>query len=257
LAVGYSPDFPEFLSSNPFQIRSSYKQVESKTKEIIEEHAVARRLSNFDEENSSEIFGVRSKYCDEQKFVPAITWCLLIHLNDLDCIPEEMRPVFTKMKKELDEKKVILYDKKTKIEISVMPQFPNLTSILNLLGDSLRVKTKYEVPAGLDYTLSSENVIFSQDSNLSILRIELSNLELRLLGVLPATPSDYNIEKAWLDHGLNDDSSASNLSDGIAFNNNLAAENRGRSTNFGDLNSTPPNSLIDKTFFWTVQRFFL
>jgi hypothetical protein len=150
---------------------------------------------------------------------------------------------------ELDEEKVILCDKTTKIEISVIPQFSDLTSVLSLLGNSINIKTKYVVPEGMDYTLSSENVTFSQDGNSSILRVELSNSDLRLLCVLPATYNDFNIEKAWLDHGLNDDVSDSNLSDGIAFNNNLAAETRGRSTNFDDLNSIPPNSLIDKTFF--------
>jgi hypothetical protein len=74
------------------------------------------------------------------------------------------------------------------------------------------------------------------------------------LGVLPSQEADSVVEKAWLDHGSGSSSDPSNLMDGSSFESGLSAESRGKSTNYGDLESTPPNSPIDKTFFIAAGR---
>ncbi|MFA5203680.1 MAG: hypothetical protein WC708_04665 [Lentisphaeria bacterium] len=155
---------------------------------------------------------------------------------------------------ELEEKKVILSDKDTRIKVVITPSISDLQTILNLLGTSLKIVTSETATNGQIYTLTTQNTTLIQGSGYSEMRISLTRNQLKTLGVLPSQEADSVSEKAWLDHGSNNSSDASNLTDGEAFDSGLTAATRGQSTNYGTLSSTPTNSPVDKTFFVAAGR---
>jgi uncharacterized protein (DUF2141 family) len=155
---------------------------------------------------------------------------------------------------DLEENKVILCDKNTRIKLKVSSQMPDLQAIFDALGTVLKIKTSGTSPNGQDYTLTTENTTLVQHSGYSEMRVTLTRDELKTMGVLPGQEADSVTEKAWLDHGSSSSSEPSNLTDGIAYDSGLGDAARGKSTNYGDLNSTPPNSPVDKTFFVAAGR---
>lgn len=155
---------------------------------------------------------------------------------------------------DLDEKKVILSDRCTRIKLKVTPQMPDLPSIFNTLGTTLKIKTSGTAPNGYDFTLTAQNTTLVQEDGSSEMRVSITRDQLKTLGVLPNQEVDAVTEKAWLDHGSSNPSDSSNLADGNAFENGLSAETRGQSTSYGNLESTPPNGPIDKTFFIAAGR---
>ena len=155
---------------------------------------------------------------------------------------------------DLEEKKVILSDKNTRIKIRITPHFPDIQTIFTALGTALKVKTSGTAPNGQDYTLTAQNTTLVQGSGYSEMRVSLTRDQLKTLGVLPSQEADSVAEKAWLDHGSSSSSESSNLTDGNAFESGLSNETRGKSTNYGNLESTPPNSPVDKTFFIAAGR---
>ncbi|NLX14794.1 MAG: hypothetical protein GXY44_14245 [Phycisphaerales bacterium] len=155
---------------------------------------------------------------------------------------------------DLEENIVILSDKNTRIKIKITPQLPDLQTIFNDRSTALKIKTSGTAPAGQDYTLTSQNTTLVQGIGYSEVRVSLTRDQLKTLGVLPSQEADSITEKAWLDHGSSSASAPSNLTDGNAFESGLSVETRGKSTHFGNLESSPPNSHIDKTFFIAAGR---
>ena len=92
------------------------------------------------------------------------------------------------------------------------------------------------------------NTAYTLNGGTFELRKSLSRSELKSLGLLPAQDDDDIPEKAWMDTGSDDLNADSNLSDGLAFEQ-LVAASRGRSTNYGDLENTPTNSPPHVSFF--------
>jgi hypothetical protein len=150
---------------------------------------------------------------------------------------------------DLLEKKVILSDKDVRIKISITPALPDLATALSLFGTALKVMTSETCPSGQEFTLTEQNVTLVQMNGSTEMRVALDRPQLVSLGVLPAESQDGIYEKAWMDYGVDDPTMPSNLSDGMAFDNNLTAASRGRCTYVGNLNSSTTNSPIDKSFF--------
>jgi hypothetical protein len=150
---------------------------------------------------------------------------------------------------DLEEKKVILSDQDTRIKLTVTPQISDLQTIFNALGTTLTIKTTGTAPDGENYTLTTQNTTLVQGDDYSELRVALSRADLKSLGVLPSQEDDGITEKAWYDTGDPNYSATSNLRDGEAFESAMSATSRGRCTQVGDLNSTPPNSPLDASFF--------
>ena len=152
---------------------------------------------------------------------------------------------------DLEEKKVILSDKDTRIKIKVTPQLADLQTIFYAIGTTVKIKTSGTAPNGQDFTMTSQNTTLVQGSGYSELRVALTRSQLISLGVLPSQESDSVTEKAWYDTGFDTTVSAPNLLDGQAFNNGMSAEIRGQCTQaiYGGLDSTPPNSPLDNSFF--------
>ncbi|NLG35326.1 MAG: hypothetical protein GX548_08225 [Lentisphaerae bacterium] len=69
-----------------------------------------------------------------------------------------------------------------------------------------------------------------------------------------AQAADSVFEKVWFDTGLDDPSAPSNLEDSRAFDAGLSYASRGQCSQVGDLESTPPNSSLDTTFFQAAGR---
>ena len=155
---------------------------------------------------------------------------------------------------DLEEKRVILSDENTCIKLKMTPQLPDLQTIFNALGTALKITTSGTAPNGHDYSLTYQNTTLIQGSGYSEMRVSLTRNQLRTLGVLPSQEADSVTEKAWLDHGSSSSSDPSNLTDGNAFESGLPDDTRGKSTNYGNLESTPPNSPVDKTFFVAAGR---
>ena len=152
---------------------------------------------------------------------------------------------------DLEEKKVILSDKDTRIKIKVTPQLADLQTIFDAIGTDLKICTSGTAPNGQDFTMTSQNTTLVQESGYSELRVALTRSQLISLGVLPSQESDSVTEKAWYDTGFDTTVSAPNLLDGEAFNNGMSAEIRGQCTQaiYGGLDSSPPNSPLDGSFF--------
>ena len=152
---------------------------------------------------------------------------------------------------DLEEKKVILSDKDTRIKIQISPKLYDLQSIFNYIGTALKICTSGTAPDGHVYTMTPYNTTLTQDSSFSELRVALSRGQLISLGVLPSQESDSVAEKAWYDTGFDTAASAPNLLDGHAFDAGMTAESRGKCTQaiYGGLDNTPPNSPLDKSFF--------
>jgi len=150
---------------------------------------------------------------------------------------------------ELPEGKVILSDKETRIKITISP-VPALTpqEYFAILGGSLTIKTSGTAPSGVSVPISMQNTTYSFNGNTFEIRKTLSRTELKSLGLLPTEDNDGIFEKAWMDTGSDNPSESSNLSDGLAFET-LNAVSRGRSTNYGDLESIPTNSPLHISFF--------
>lgn len=155
---------------------------------------------------------------------------------------------------DLAEEKVILSDKDTRIKLLFSPQLPDLQTILNAFGTELIIKTSGTAPNGQAYTLTTQNATLVQEGGYSEIRVSLTRDHLKTMDVLPDQESDSVTEKAWLDHGSSSTSDPSNLSDGNAFETGMTAEIRGKSTNYGNLESNPPNSPISNTFFVAAGR---
>jgi hypothetical protein len=152
---------------------------------------------------------------------------------------------------DLAEEKVILSDKDTRIKIKVTPQLADLQTIFYAIGTTVNIKTSGTAPNGQDFTMTSQNTTLVQESGYSELRVALTRSQLISLGVLPSQESDSVTEKAWYDTGFDTDVSWPNLLDGHAFDNGMSAETRGQCTQaiYGGLDSTPPNSPLDNSFF--------
>lgn len=150
---------------------------------------------------------------------------------------------------DLEEKKVVLSDKETRFKIKVTPQLSDLQAIFNALGTALKIKTSGTAPSGQDFTLTSQNTTLVQGSGYSEMRVALSRSQLISLDVLPSQENDSVTEKAWYDTGDPNSGATANLLDGEAFESNMSATSRGRCTQVGDLNSSPPNSPLDGSFF--------
>lgn len=154
----------------------------------------------------------------------------------------------------LEEKKVILSDRTTRIKIKITPQLPDIPTIFNILGDELKIKTSGTAPNGKTHTLTAQNTTLIQGSGFSELRCSFTRSQLQVLDVLPDQEADSTTEKAWYDIGINNPGASSNLSDSHAFDSGITAQSRGQASNYGNLESTPPNSLLDKSFFQAAGR---
>ena len=152
---------------------------------------------------------------------------------------------------DLAEEKVIFSDKDTRIKIKVTPQLGDLQTIFYAIGTTVKIRSSETAPNGQDFTMTSQNTTLVQGSGYSELRVALTRSQLISLGVLPSQESDSVTEKAWYDTGFDTTVSAPNLLDGQAFNNGMSAEIRGQCTQaiYGGLDSTPPNSPLDNSFF--------
>lgn len=138
---------------------------------------------------------------------------------------------------------------RARIKLSITPKAPNLQTVFNALGTSLKIRTSGTAPSGQNYTLTTQNTTLAQKSDHSELRIALTRDQLKSLGLLPSQEEDSVTEKAWYDTGDANYDATSNLRDGDAFESGMTAASRGRCTRVGDLNSNPPNSPLDPIFF--------
>ena len=152
---------------------------------------------------------------------------------------------------DLAEEKVILSDKDTRIKIKVTPQLADLQTIFYAIGTTVKIRSSGTAPNGQDFTMTSQNTTLVQGSGYSELRVALTRSQLISLGVLPSQENDSVTEKAWYDTGFDTAVSYPNLLDGRAFDNGMSAEIRGQCTQaiYGGLDSTPPNSPLDNSFF--------
>ena len=150
---------------------------------------------------------------------------------------------------DLEEKRVVLSDEDVRVKEKIIPQLPDLATILNLdCFKKIKVKTSATKPGGVDISLDSNNTTLVQGSGFSELRIRLTRSQLRSAGLLPSAEADSVFEKAWFDNGQLNPNGPSNLTDGQAFGNQMPGELRGKSTRFGTLTATQPNSPPDASF---------
>lgn len=149
---------------------------------------------------------------------------------------------------DLPEGKVILSDKLTKIKIVIKPKQTDMAAVFQAIGTDLKISTSGTAPNGRSYALSAGNAGLVQMSDSSEIRVAIGRAELRAIGALPQLEHDGVIEKAWFDVGDSNPNQSSNLTDGQYFGTFMSGESRGQSTKYGNLESGPANSPIDKTF---------
>jgi hypothetical protein len=115
----------------------------------------------------------------------------------------------------------------------------------------LNIETSITNPGGVNYPLTSGSCTFAvvTDTNgvtYDEVHVSLTYAQMQNLGLVPTTPQPG---KACIDDGSSDPTAASNLTDSQAFMALMPEQARGQSTQYGDLNSTPPNSPgFDKSF---------
>jgi hypothetical protein len=166
-------------------------------------------------------------------------------------IPRMSEPFYPDLR--LPEQRVIKFDEETRIRVRVKMDLDNMQQFLNIFQNvKLKVKTHATKPDGVEIALNSQYCEFIKESDLtgtySTLRVTLTRNELKSLGLVPQNDEDGKTEKSWYDTGEDNASSASNLSDGNAFDGGLNAEKRGRCTKKGHIKDEPPNSPLDKSF---------
>jgi hypothetical protein len=149
---------------------------------------------------------------------------------------------------ELSEGKVILSNKDLRIKIFVPVQVQSLANFYNTYGETVSLLSSISSQSGIIFPIIDGTPSLSMVANGSELRLSLTRNQLLQCGLI-LTNNGINISsKAWLDMGNNDPSADSNLTDGNAFEE-WPIQSRGRSTQYGNLNSMPPNSPMDKSFF--------
>ena len=157
---------------------------------------------------------------------------------------------------ELAERKVILSDDETRLKISIRPQQDSFENVLALLGADVVLSSSATAPAGIVLEMNADNTCFYQESVGSVLKIALTQDQLRNMGLLPEQPQDLLQEKAWYDTGFDVTVNSPNLLDGREFDRMVPFESRGQCTRaiYGGLEATPPNSPLDRTFFQAAGR---
>ena len=117
-----------------------------------------------------------------------------------------------------------------------------------MFGSTLTIKTSGTRPAGVSVPIG--NGVIVNSSGKSEIRIAKTRKQLKSLGLLPLADSDGVNEMTVYDVGTFVGNEGSNLSDSDVFAT-LAYQWRGKATNERslNLNSTPPNAMLSKTFF--------
>ncbi len=149
---------------------------------------------------------------------------------------------------ELDASRVVLDNESLRVQVTVAPQMGSLSAVQQKWGNSLVIKTSGTCPQG--GLVSLDDAVFLNCGDRSEIRVMLSFLRLRQLGILPSQDEDGVDEMAWYDIGDDDPASLSNLSDSNAFAQ-LGYAFRGKilQPSLGNLDSYPPVSSNSESFY--------
>jgi len=145
--------------------------------------------------------------------------------------------------------RVVLADEKLRIKVEIEPQISTLAECVSKLGADIAVVTGSTAPQGVKVPISNHGILDNSEPGVSVLKLELERSLLRQLGILPSQESDSLDEMSVYDVGSIAGINGSDLSDSDQFAN-LGFVWRSKATREPslDLYSTPPNSLLSKSF---------